>query len=181
MKNILLITISVLLLSHNAWSQKSEPLNLKNVLIVGQQDELSDRYILEVGLLQLFTDYNIKSRASLNVIKEGGADDIILNDSLYQKLKSEGIDTYLLVSIRGYNKRFKPSDGASPLEEEIEAGHLYPLYRESASTVTFSFTFYRDMKPVHYELIKTGTVGSKDAVMKKLLKKVAKRLEKDWL
>lgn len=181
MKNILLITISILFLSHSNWAQESQSLNLKNVLIVGQQDELSDRYTLEVGLLQLFSDYNIKSRASLNAIKEGGTDEILLNDSIYQKLKSEGIDTYLLVSIRGYNKRFKPSENANPIEEEINAGHLYPLYRESASTVTFSFTFYRDMLPVHHELIKTGTVGSKDAVMKKLLRKVEKRLEKEWL
>lgn len=181
MKNILLITISVLFLCQNTWSQEAESLNLKNVLIVGQQDELSDRYTLEVGLLQLFSSYNVKSKASLNTIKEGGTDEILLNDSIYKKLKSEGIDTYLLVSIRGYNKRFKPSENMNPIEEEINAGHLYPLYRESASTVTFSFTFYREMKPVHHELIKTGTVGSKDAVMKKLLRKVEKRMEKEWL
>src|SRR5690554_5250279 len=150
MKNIFLITISALLLSHNVWAQKTEALNLKNVLVVGQQDDLSDRYILEVGLLQLFNDYNIKSKASLNVVKQRGTDEILLNDSIHQQLKSEGIDTYLLVSIRGYNKRFKPSENANPIVEEINAGHLYPLYRESASTVTFSFTFYRDMKPVHY-------------------------------
>lgn len=181
MKNIFLITISALLLSHNVWAQKTEALNLKNVLVVGQQDDLSDRYILEVGLIQLFNDYKVKSKASLNVIKQRGTDEFLLNDSIQQKLIEEGIDTYLLVSIRGYNKRFKPSLEASPIEDEINAGHLYPLHRESASTVTFSFTFYRDMKPVHHELIKTGSVGSKDAVMKKLLKKVEKRLVKDWL
>ncbi|RYM35764.1 hypothetical protein ERX46_01860 [Brumimicrobium glaciale] len=181
MKNLFLITLSAMFLSLNMWAQEAEPLNLRNVLVVGQQDDLSDRYILEVGLLQLFSEYKIKTKASLNVVKQRGTDELLLNDSIHQKLKSEGIDTYLLVSIRGYNKRFKPSDNANPIEEEINAGHLYPLYRESASTVTFSFTFYRDMKPVHYELIKTGTVGSKEAVMKKLLKKVEKRLEKEWL
>lgn len=180
MKNLLLIAISVFFMNHYAWTQEKEALNLKNVLIVGQQDDMSDRYILEVGLLQLFADYNIKAKASLNVIKQKGTDEILLNDTIYQTLKDEGIDTYLLVSIRGYNKRFKPSDEASPLEDEINAGHLYPLHRESASNVTFSFTFYRDMKPVHHELIRTGTVGSKDAVMKKLLKKVEKRLARDW-
>ena len=181
MKNILLVAISILLLSQNSWAQNAESLDLKNLVVVGQQSELSDRYILEVGLLQLFTEYNIKSKASLNVVKEGGDDNFLLNDSLYQSLKNDGIDTYLLVSIRGYNNRFKPSESISPIEEEIESGRLYPLYRESASNVTFSFTFYRDMKPVHYELIRTGTVGSRDAVMKKLLKKVEKRLVKEWM
>jgi len=181
MKTIFLITISMLFLSQNSWAQNDEPLNLKNVFVIGQQDDLSDRYILEVGLLQLFNQYNVKSKASLNVVKQRGTDEILVNDTIYKELKSEGIDTYLLVSVRGYNKRFKPSDEANPIDEEINAGHLYPLFRESASTVTFSFTFYRDMKPVHYELIKTGTVGSKDAVVKKLLKKVERRLTRDWL
>lgn len=162
-------------------AQNSESLNLKNVLIVGQQDEVSDRYTLEVGLLQLFSSYNVKSKAALNVVKTRGSDEILASDSVYQKLKSEGIDTYLLVSIRGYNNRFKPSEKMIPLEENINAGYLYPLYRESATNVTFTFTFYRDRKPVHSEMIRTGTVGSKDAVMKKLLKKVERRLKKDWL
>lgn len=181
MKILFLTTLSILILSFNSLGQDDGSLNLKNVLIVGQQDELSDRYILEVGLLQLFTEYNIRSRASLNIVKQRGTDDFLLNDSIQQILRSEGIDTYLLVSIRGYNKRFRLSDEANPIKEEINAGHLYPLYRESASTVTFSFTFYRDMKPIHYELIKTGTVGSKDSVMKKLLKKVERKLVKEWL
>lgn len=181
MKILFLVSIIAVIFSQNGWTQTAEELNLKNVLIVGQQDDVPDKYTLEVGLLQLFSEYGVKAKASLNVVKQRGTDNVLLEDSVYQSLKNEGIDTYLLVSIRGYNKRFKPSEEINTLEEELNAGHLYPLYRESATNVTFTFTFYRDRKPVHYELIKTGTVGDKAAVMRKLLKKVKRRLTKDWM
>lgn len=181
MKNLFLTLSSVLLISCFSFAQNVEDLNLKNVLVVGQQDELSDQYTLEVGLLQLFNQYGIKSKASLNVVKQRGSDTTLVQDSIRKALEEEGFDTYLLVSIRGYNNRFRPSENIKSIKEELSAGHLYPLYRESAANVTFTFTFYRDMKPVHYEMIRTGTVGSKDAVIKKLLKKVEKRLKKDWM
>ncbi len=161
--------------------QAQDELNLKNALVIAQQDEQSDRFSLEVAVLQLLNDYGVKTKASLNVLKQGGTADVLLTDSLQTKLKEEGIDTYMLISVRGYDKRFRPSDKINSLQEEIEAGHLFPLYRESATSVTFTVTFYREGKPVHYELIKTGTVGSKDAVIKKLMKKMERSLRKDWL
>lgn len=181
MKYLLLITFTLLLTSANVWAQNNDELKLRNVLVVAQQDDLSDRYSVEVALLELFKSYDIKTIASLNVLKQGGSADVLMADTTRQNLKEKGIDTYLLVSVRGYNNRFKPSTKINDFEEEIKAGHLYPLYRESASNVTFTFTFYRDLKPVHYELIRTGTVGSKEAVMKKLMKKVERRLLKEWL
>lgn len=181
MKYLFLITMTTLLMNNKTWSQDNGSLNLKNVLVVAQQDDLSDRYTVEIALLQLFNSYNINAKASLNVLKQGGSAEILMNDSTIQILKEQGIDTYLLVSVRGFNNRFKPSEKIHDFEEEIKAGHLYPLYRESTSTVTFTFTFYRDLKPVHYELIRTGTVGSKDAVVKKMMKKVERRLTKNWL
>ncbi|HLV42037.1 MAG TPA: hypothetical protein VKY37_07150 [Brumimicrobium sp.] len=178
----LLLVITVFLISNsNVWAQDNTSLNLKNVLVVAQQDDLSDRYTIEVALLQLFNSYNINSLASLNVLKQGGSADILMSDTTRQELSDKGINTYLLVSVRGFNNRFKPSSRVKDFEEEINAGHLYPLYRESASTVTFTFTFYRDLQPVHSEMIRTGTVGSKDAVMKKLMKKVERKLVKEWM
>lgn len=154
---------------------------LENALVVAQQDKQEDRYSLEVALIQLFNSYDIKTKASLNVIKQGGSPNILLNDSVQKSLKSQGIDTYMLVSVRGFDKRYKTSKKIKPLEDEIDAGHLFPIYRESAASVTFSFTFYKNGKPVHHELIRTGTVGSRDAVLKKLLRKVDRALRKDWM
>jgi len=160
---------------------QSDDFKLENALVIAQQDDLSDRYSLEVAILQLLNSYGIQTKASLNVFKEGGSADVLLTDSLQKALHKEGIDTYMLISVRGYDKRFKPTENIKSLEEEIQAGHLFSLYRESATSVSFSITFYKNAKPVHYELIKTGTVGSQDAVIKKLLRKMEKSLKKDWI
>lgn len=183
MKIYISLIIASFLLSVNlaAQDEKKEEFKLDNVLVVAQQDKQEDRYSLEVSLIQLFNSYDIKTKASLNVIKQGGSPKILLNDSVQKSLKKEGIDTYMLISVRGYDKRFKPSENIKSLEEELEAGHLFPIYRESATSVTFSIIFYQNEKPVHYELIKTGTVGSKDAVLKKLMRKVDKSLRRKWM
>jgi hypothetical protein len=178
-KYILLFAVLSIFVTDTLGQDKE--LNLTNTLVIAQQDEQADRYSLEVAILQLLNSYGIKTKASLNVLKQGGTADVLLTDSLKNKLKNEGIDTYMLISVRGYDKRFRPSEKINPLEEEIEAGHLFPLYRESATSVTFAITFYRNDKPMHNELIKTGTVGSKDAVIKKLMKKMERSLRKEWL
>lgn len=178
MKNII---VGVVIVFFSSFLFAQEKMDLSNVLVIAQQDDPSDRYSLEVALLQLFNSYDIKTKASLNVLKQGGTAEVLLSDSLQKKLKKEGIDTYMLISVRGYDKRFRPADEVNSLEEEINAGHLFPLYRESATSVTFTITFYRDGNPIHSKLIKTGTVGSRDAVIKKLLKKMEKSLRKSWI
>lgn len=181
MKYFFLFVFTLSFSYQSLWAQQNQKLNLKNALIVAQQNDLSDRYSIESALIQLFSSYHVKSKASLNVVKEGGSPDILLKDSVRQKLKEEGIDTYLLISIRGFDRRYKAADSLNDFEEEIHVGHLFPLYRESASNVTFNFTFYRDLKPVYYEMIRVRGIGSKDDVIKKLLKKVEKELIKNWL
>src|SRR5690554_352597 len=104
MKYLLLITFTLLLTRANVWAQKNDELKLRNVLVVAQQDDLSDRYSVEVALLELFKSYDVKTIASLNVLKQGGSADILLADTTRQELKEKGIDTYLLVSVRGYNR-----------------------------------------------------------------------------
>lgn len=178
MKYVFLITVLTIF---SGVSFTQEDLNLENALVIAQQDKQPDRYSLEVATLQLLNSYGVKTKASLNVLKQGGTADVLLTDSLQNKLKSEGVDTYMLISVRGYDKRFRPAEKIKSLEEEIKAGHLFPLYRESATSVTFTITFYRDGEPVHSELIKTGTVGSKDAVIKKLMRKMERSLKRDWL
>lgn len=181
MKYIFLFVFALMFSSQNLWAQQNQKLNLKNALIIAQQNDLSDRYSVEAAIIQLFSSYNVKSKASLNVVKEGGSPDILLRDSVRQKLKEEGIDTYLLISIRGFDRKYKPADSLFDFEDEIDIGHLFPLYRESASNITFNFTFYRDLKPVYYDMIRVKGIGSKDDVIKKLLKKVEKELTKRWL
>ena len=99
----------ILFISINAYTQY-EPLNLKNCLIVGQLEHQEDRFTLEVNLSEIFASCGIKTMASLNVLKRGSDLLLLSSDSLYQIMKQKGIDTYVLVSVRGYDNNFKISE-----------------------------------------------------------------------
>lgn len=177
MKKILIIS---LLAFYSLTSFGQEDLNLSNVLVIAQQDKLEDRYTMEIAMLELMRSNDIVAKSSLNILKQGQDPSILASDSITRKLGNDGIDTYLLISVRGYDTRFNPSQNLPELKDELRSGHLFPLWRESASTVTFTFLFYRNGIPAHYELIRVRAGGSKDAMMKKLYRKVEKRLQKDW-
>ena len=157
-----------------------EDLNLTNVLIIGLQEKVSDRFTLEIALLDVMHENNINAKSSINVLKQGERQAILASDSLQRKLKRDDINTYMLVAVRGYDKRFNPPSRILDLEEELNAGHLFPIWRENASSVTFTISFYRNGFPVHNELIMIRSTGSRDAVMKRLTKKISKRLRKAW-
>ncbi|MFA5574322.1 MAG: hypothetical protein WC994_04640 [Brumimicrobium sp.] len=180
-KLIFVLFLTIFISNNYGFGQKGNSLNLKNVLVVAQQDDISDRYSMEGAMIRLLNQYNIKTKAALNIIKEGGSPNILLSDSIQNSLKEEGIDTYLLISVRGFDNKFKVTENIQSMEVELNAGHLFPLYREGASNVTFSFIFYRDGEPIYHELIRVKNTGSKDNVIKKLLKKVQKNLDKKWL
>jgi hypothetical protein len=155
-------------------------LRLNNVLIVGQQDELADKYSLELAVLDIMKSNNIKTKSSLNVLKQGEDPVVLSNESMQKTLMEEGIDTYMLISVRGYDKRFNASTNLQPLKDELSAGHLFSVWREGASSVTFSITFYRNNTPVHNELIRIKSTNSKGSVLKKLSKVLDKRINKSW-
>lgn len=177
MRNLLISSL-LALITLGSFSQ--ENLNLNNVLVIAQQDKLEDRYTLEIAMLELMRSNDIVAKSSLNLLKQGQDPSVLASDSVSRKLANDGIDTYLLISVRGYDTRFNPSQNLPELKEELRSGHLFPLWRESASTVTFTFLFYRNGIPAHYELIRVRAGASKDAMMKKLYRKVEKRLQKKW-
>lgn len=171
--------LTTLFIGVKAYAQ-FEPLNLTNVLIVGQQDKLEDKYSLELAVLNVLQKHGVKAKSSLNVLRQG-EDPVALASKENQKnLLEEGIDTYMLVSVRGFDKRFTPSTNLQNLKEELGAGHLFPLWKETSSSVSFSITFYRNNVPVYYDLIRVTSMGSKDAVLKKFSKILDKKMRKEW-
>jgi hypothetical protein len=70
----------------------------------------------------------------------------LASDSIQQKLKGKGIDTYVLVSVRGYDKRYKGAQSEDSLKTILSLGHLFPIYRDEVVSVTFEFMFYRNGK-----------------------------------
>lgn len=160
---------------------KFAPLKLNNALVVSHLDKESDQFSLEIAVSDVLSRSRVKNTVSLNVLKAGGDPQVLMTDSLTQLLKTKGINTLMLVSVRGFDNRFRPSTGNMTLAEDLAADNLFPIYKEDIVSVTFEFHFYRDGKLVYADLLKIGGAGSRDKVLRKFRKKLAKRVQKSWM
>ena len=178
MKKILIT--ACLMVATQAMSQ-TEKLNIKNALVVGQLDKGEDRYTLEVNLTELLTQQGVKAIPSLNMMKMGSDAVLLATDSLQQLVKSKGVDTYILVTIRGYDKRFKLSACKDDLSTALSIGNLFPMYREEAVSVSFEFLFYRNGQCIGTDIVKCGNVADRDSVIKRFRKVMARRIQNKWI
>jgi hypothetical protein len=160
---------------------QTEKLNIKNALVVGQLDKGEDRYTLEVNLTELLTQQGIKAIPSLNMMKMGSDAVLLATDSIQQLVKSKGVDTYILVTIRGYDKRFKPSACKDDLSTALSIGNLFPMYRDEAVSVSFEFIFYRNGQCIGTDIVKCGNVADRDSVIKRFRKVMARRIQNKWI
>lgn len=179
MKTIFLVSILAFFATSSYTQTKG--LNLTNALVVSKVNDQEDRFSMEVAIAELLTQAKIKNAVSLNIIKQGGDAQIIAGDSITKLLAGKGINTVLLVSIRGYDKKFKSSNSQITLVEDLAADNLFRLYQDDITSVTIEFHFFRDGKMVGSDLVKIPGVSTREAVLKKLRKKVGKKIEKDWI
>ncbi len=177
-KNIFIYSIFFVLFATNSlWSQA---LKLNNSIVIAQFDKSEDRYALEVTLTELLSQYKIKAIPSLNLLKQGADASILVNDSLQKNLKSAGYDTYLVVNVRGYDRKFKPATQKITLSEILEMTSIYHLYRDEATSVSFEFTFFRNNEVVRRDILKCGNISDRNSVLKRFRKKLPKIIEKSW-
>jgi hypothetical protein len=157
-----------------------DQLNLTNALVIGQLDKPEDRFSIEINLTELLTSNGVKAIPSLNVLKLGSDPELLATDSMQTIMTAKGIDTYVLVFVRGYDKKFKPTMLKDDFLTVLNTGSLFPIYREEVTSVSFEFLFYRNGAMVASDIVKCGSVSSRDAVVKKLRKGVEKRIIKKW-
>jgi hypothetical protein len=172
-----LIVFTLLFLSFQSGAQKQE-FSLTNALIVGQMDKDDERYFLEIALTEFFADRGVKCVPSINILKQGSDLEMLATDSLRSVVRAKGIDTYLLVSVRGYDSRFKKSEQKRDFQTALGYGTLFGLYREEVTNVTFEFYFYRNDEIVKSQMIRVGNVNSKESVMKRVKKKLARKMKR---
>ena len=158
----------------------SQSLKLKNVLVIGQFDKPEDRYAIEFNLTELLTNSGIKATPSLNILKQGTSAVNLVNDSIKQIILSRGFDTYVIVNVRGYDRKFKPSEAKISFEEMLNMANIYHIYRDEASSVSFEFTFFRNGEVVYRDILRCGNVSNRDSVIKRFRKKIPKLIEKHW-
>lgn len=181
MKLVLAVTAILFVFGANAQKKKDQqPLNLTNVVVIGQMDDPADRYSIEISMTELFGNEGVKCKASLNLMKQGADSQVLASDSIKEVLLKSGFDTYMIISVRGYDKRFKTSEVKESFSESLSRGNLFSVFQEGVVSVSFEFKFFRDGKMVRNEIIKCGNAGSREKVMRKLRKKVMKRLRKNW-
>lgn len=156
-------------------------LRLDNVLVVAQQDKLEDRYSVELAITNLMQMSGVNSKSALGVIPQGEFMNVLATEEIQKKVKEMGIDTYMLISVRGYDRSFTPSTDLQGMRDELNAGHMFSFWRESANSISFSVTFYRNNQPIHYELIKVKNGKNREVTLKRMVKAFDKRLQKSWL
>jgi hypothetical protein len=178
--SLILFATFFVLVSQNKIHSQTKTLGLKNVLVIGQLDKPEDRYSMEINVTEIFTDLGVKAIPSLNMLKLGTDASLIATDSMKQVISAKGIDTYLLVSVRGYDKIYKATSMNDDFNTALGAGNLFPLYRDEIVSVSFEFKFFRNGAMVQYDIIKCGNVSNRDAVIKKLRKQLRKIAVKKW-
>lgn len=176
MKTIfVLIALSFGLVTH------SQSLTLKESVVIGQFDKPEDRYTMEVTMCEILNALSVKAVPSSNFVKQGGNSIILASDSSMQALKAKNLNTYCLINVKGYDKRFKKSEILPSFSEGLERATLYNLYKDEIASVSFEFIFYRDSKPVFNDVLKIGNIGNRDDVIKRLKKKAPKHIVEHWL
>jgi hypothetical protein len=174
------LTLLLIFLSASTVFGQLDQLNLTNALVIGQLDKPEDRFSIEINLTELLTSNGVKAMPSLNVLKLGSDPELLATDSMKTILASKGIDTYVLVFVRGYDKKFKPTTLKDDFLTVLNTGSLFPIYREEVTSVSFEFLFYRNGEMVASDIVKCGSVSNRDAVVKKLRKGLEKRIVKKW-
>ena len=181
MKSLLILFITLFVVTGTFAQKKSkQKLNLTNALVIAQLDNPEDRYSLEINFTELLSSRELNAQPSLNFMKFGADSQILASDSILALMKSKGIDTYALVSVRGYDKRFKKSERKDDLKTALTQGSLFDLYRLDIVSISFEFKFYRDGQVVYTDIVKCGNVGDRATVLKRFRKKVGRRIDKKW-
>jgi len=150
------------------------------LLIIGQFDRPDERYAIEVTLTEIFAENGIEAIPSLNIIKQGSDPSILSSDTLQNILIKQGISTFLVVNVRGYDRRFKISEIDISLSEILSRTSIYHIYREEATSVSLEFTFFKENKVSFRDILKCGNIAGRDSVLKRIRKKLPKRMRKKW-
>jgi hypothetical protein len=153
---------------------------LTNAVIIGQFDKPEDRFSIEINTTEILAAQGIKAMPSLNLLKTGADSRLLATDSIKAVVRSKGFDTYLVVKVIGYDKRFKVSERKISFEEALNLGTLFNLYRDEAESISFELSFFKNDQIIYREVIRCMSISDRNTVLKKYRKKLTKRVSKKW-
>lgn len=180
MKMKYIFLILTVFISMSAIAQKYPPIKgVEGLLIIGKIDKPEDRYAIEVNTTKFLAQFGMKVLPSLNFSRVGSSVEDLSSDSIGAVIKSKGVKGYLLISVRGFDRTFKPREHfPQTLEEALDEGHLYPVFQEDISSITFEFLYYEEGKFVGYDIAKLKGTSTRAQVFEKLQKKLSKQVPK---
>jgi len=180
MKYIFLFLTIFISISSIAQKSKYPPIKgVEGLLIIGKIDKPEDRYAIEVNTTKFLAQFGMKVLPSLNFSKVGSSVEDLGSDSIQAVIKSKGVKGYLLISVRGFDRTFKPREHfPQTLEDALDEGHLYPVFQEDISSITFEFLYYEEGKFVGYDIVKLKGTSTRAQVFEKLQKKLGKSVPK---
>jgi len=156
----------------------AQGLKLTNAVLVAQLDRSEDKFTTEINLAEIFAENGVNVLPSLNLLKQGAPLTTLVSDSIRAILKEKQIDTYLLVNVRGYDRQFRLSTKIASFADELNVAHLFPLFRDEITSITFEFNFFRNDKLCHTELLRLKNVSTKEKLIQKLHKKLPRLIHR---
>lgn len=154
--------------------------NLKGALLVVKNDKFNERFSAEVNIAKIFSPFQMPMLLSVNLIKENAALSELNSPKVQGEMAGKNINSVIVVSVRGYDTRFKSRTKIpNTLEEILEEGNLYPVTQDDISSVTIEFIQYVGGKFNGYHIMRIGSASDKQKVYKKMQKKL-NRLIPSW-
>ncbi len=173
------LLLSVFLLSIFNVNGQENP-KIGNTIVVGQFDLSEDRFSIEINTAEILSGFNIKASPSLNILKIGTDASILSSDSIQKQQKELGYNTFFVVNVRGYDRRYKKSNRAILLKDILSSGNLFKIYREEVTSVSFEISLYSNGKLYFRDIIKCGNISDRNSVLKRYRKKLSKRIHRKW-
>ncbi len=180
MKPFLSFIFSFIITINFLYSQNKEKGPLTNAVVIGQFDLPEDRYSIEISTTQILNDLNIKAYPSLNILKFGSDAALLASDSIQKIQMAKGYDVYLVINVRGYDRRYKKSTRAQKLSEILSSGTLFQIHREDITSVSFELSLYKNDSLFFRDIIKCGNISDRGTVIKRYSKKLLRRVSKKW-
>ena len=149
--------------------------NLKGAMILVKNDKPEERFSMEANLGKLFSTFGMPLLLSINLIKEGAPLSELGETKIQAELNAKGINSVLVISVRGFDTSFKPRTKIPlTLAEMLQEGNLNPISLDEASSVTIEFFQYINGKFNGYHIQRLGGASSRSKVYNKLQKRLEK-------
>ena len=182
MKSIVFSSLLIFFFAFNAEAKRvrhPKIHNLKGAMILVKNDDQQERFSMEANIGKIFSVFKMPILLSINLIKEGAPLTDLADQKIQSELNAKNINSVLVISVRGFDTRFKPRTKIPPtLAEMLQEGNLNKISYEESASVTLEFFQYINGKFNGYQMLRLGGASDRAKVYNRLQKKLNKLVPK---